>query len=349
MENKFYDSILSSRIKIGKPFAEESTHRFYNDLVERYEIKDLPLVLCNTLQRRTCLSYVNDKPYLIFDTAVIDLFHLFYNAAVLGKSEEFIRLIFLLTSSEQYFADGQYALALQFSAKYLNELEKTLCVLNVDIEKDAPAPLFIQQAFLLTHELIHYLLSIDLNKYVRVIEAKQGLLKHIFSYAQQKSDVKLGESFIEAINNKTLIEECACDSIGAISAIDIGIKLKKHSESGAALSIINALNYQFILSCIENFNDQINRKINFDDLNQFNFRLLHLKAFMSRYLHDEFGPGSAHKFDSAVQKSDYFINNSIQIIAKLYRDESLSLQEHFDRGDSISLEVRKQLLQIYSL
>lgn len=349
MENKFYDRILSSRIKIGKPFAEESTRRFYNDLVERYEIKDLPLILCNTLQRRTCLSYVNDKPYLIFDTAVIDLFHLLHNASVIGMSEEIIKIVFFLTSSEQYFVNGQYALALQFAAKYLNEIEEMLNALDVDIEKDAPAPLFIQQSFLLTHELIHYLLSIDFNRYIRVIKAKQGLLKRIFSYAQQESDVKLGGSFIEAINNKTLIEECACDSIGAISAIDIGVKLKKQSESGAASSIIDALNYQFILSCIENFNGQINGKINFDELNQFNFRSLHLKAFMSRYLCDEFGSDSADKFEVSVQKSDYFINNTIQMIARLYKDESFSLQEYFDNGDSISLEVRKQLLQIYSL
>lgn len=343
------NNILSSRIIRGKPLAEKNTKQFYNDFISHNEIMGLPLVMCNTLQKRTCLSYVNGQPYLVFDTAVIEIFHSLHKAMILGCSDEFIRVVFYSMSSEQYFIEGQYALALQFAAKYLNEIEYVFDVISSDVEKDAPAPLFIQQVFLLSHEVFHYWLSLDQSRYKRAMDAKNKLLSNIFLYAQRGSESLLGESFKEALDNQALIEECVCDSMGAISAIDIGVKIRKQREAQAAAAIIEALNYQFILSCIESFNGQITTKISFSELNAFNFRLLHLKSYISRFLREDFGTASADEFERATQQSDYFINHTIQCIAKLYADESLALQGHFNDGDSISMDVRKQMLEIYSL
>lgn len=119
------------------------------------------------------------------------------------------------------------------------------------------------------------------------------------------------------LNNRIVIEECLCDSMGVIGAIDIGLKLKKSTESKSAAAIIEALNYQFIISCVERFNGQINKKVSFHELNEFNFRLLHLKAFISRYLREDFSKDSSMEFEYLIADSDYFINSTIMLISEV--------------------------------
>ena len=349
MSNMVPESIYSSRIILGEPFAEDSTRMFYRDLAEQYGIQELPLVMCNSLQRKTCLSYVNGISYLIFDTSVTEIFHLLHKAVAGGSKDEFLKTVFYLVSSEQYFAEGQYALALQFAAKYLNSIENAIDVMAFEEDKDYPSPLFIQQAFLLSHEVYHYWLSLDNDRYKRATNAKQKMFGNIYNYAQKELGLLLGKSFADAITNRTLIEECICDSMGALSAIDIGFKLKKQNGVQTAIAIIESLNCQFILSCIQSFNEQINRKISFSEMNEFNFRLLHLKTFLSRTLREDFGDVGADEFEDAMMHSDNFINNTIQRIGEMYSDESLALKYHFDSGDSVSIDVREQLLKIYSL
>ena len=349
MNHIVHEKILSSRIILGEPFAEKSTHDFYKDLAEQYGIQELTLIMCNSLQRKTCLSYFNEIFYLILDTSVTEIFYLLNKAKAYGRKNDFLKTVFYLVSSEQYFAEGQYALALQFAAKYLNTIETIIDIMTFEDDKDYPSPLFIQQAFLLSHEVYHYWLSLDNNRYEQVKNAKQKMLGNIHNYAQKENEPLLGKSFADAITNKVLIEECICDSMGALSAIDIGVKIKKQSEVQAAIAIIESLNYQFILSCIQRFNEQINRKINFSEMNEFNIRLLHLKIILSKILRKDYCVADIDKFEDAMKHNDYIINNTIQKIAEMYSEESLDLKYYFGSGDSVSVETREQLLKIYAL
>lgn len=343
-------TILASRTISGEPLAESSTREFYKYLVSQYGISELPLIMCNSLEKKTCLTYRNGKSYLVFDTSTIELFHMLNVAMESPFPDDYLKAIFYLFSSEQYFLNGRYSLALQFAAKYLNVLDVVMKCMKYEIDNRNDDLLFIQQAFLLSHEVYHYWLSLDIDRYNLAIRKKSNLLNNIYVYAQQILESELGEFFKKAIGNSVFVEECLCDSMGAISAINIGSVLKQQDESKAASSIIKAVGFQFILSCIESFNEQINSEIKHSDLSEFNIRMLQLKAFLSKLLRNDYGSDVSDIFENSIESIDLFISHAIDYLGKLYSKESLALKAFFyDDDTKVDLELRKQLLKIYSI
>ncbi|WP_320968017.1 hypothetical protein [Hungatella hathewayi] len=218
--------------------GRDNVDLYYNDLCKTYGIEELNLIVCNTVQKKNSFSLTKQIPFLVLDNYIVELFSILNEAFFKHKDDGYIRSIFSKILQEDYFIQGDYNTSLIYLAfcKHWGKEEKLISNLN-DM-------CYVQQAFILCHEAIHYLFykekDIKIEQLADVRKAVNRLVDNNFT----KDFPILSDEFIE---------ECSCDNLAAISAIDIGLNYFHYPAIDCAVSIILALCHQYIifyLSCM---------------------------------------------------------------------------------------------------
>ncbi|MDO4416012.1 MAG: hypothetical protein Q4C20_13135 [Erysipelotrichaceae bacterium] len=262
--------------------ADSAIQQYYDDLASALSINDFPLIYVDTVEKRTYTAECNNKFFLIFDDYLMDVIRQLNDIIINPFSANTIKNFFYRIVSEECFIQGKLSSALYFASLYLNNLDDVIkSYKNASPLQNSSTHLFIQQAFLIAHEIFHFYVNNNPSQTVKNLIAKEEFLRDLYkesekSYPNAAADIK------NQIQNKTLVEECLCDSTGILQALDVGQKIEEIDIVQAGLAIGMSIMCQFSLSTIRK---RIKNPESFEnDLGLFNFRLMHLKAITALHI-----------------------------------------------------------------
>lgn len=269
--------LLSKRILREDPFERVWIDEYFSEILEGMQIREMELLICNTLQRRTSYSVVNGKPIIIFDNYLLELFAVLNQLLEDIDGEEKIPLLFYKIAWESFYLNENY----QFAAIYkMIAKQKFKQVGNIEVRqisrKSEPRYSYVQQVFLISHEVMHCYFQQSKESYE---EQKQIVEELLYRF--------LGEKFEEIYLNisETYKEEYCCDHLAVYTALHIGIKEYGNSIENSAIAIVLAMYHQFIILCIDKW---VQGKLVSVDAKEFEVRMSFIRFFVSNYLKVEY-------------------------------------------------------------
>ncbi len=323
---------------------------FYSDIVEQMEIPHLPLIICNTINKRICLSITSKGYYLIFDNYIIELFYQLNNLVLVDTPQVCIESFCYKMMAESCRLKSWYIPAINFAGEYMNRIEGLmLASKNIENDNRTKNYLFIQQDFLIAHELFHYIINRKPSLYNRSQSSKRNYFDKIIKYANLQGTTTTAEGIRHAVDN-SMLEECFCDATALIHAVDIGNKLKKSSTVDCAIACTLALLHQFELSIIsEIVNNAGNHEpINLSNrLNRLNVRLLHFKCIACDYIREADEKLQVDDFSTIIEELTDVWNKKVAT-ATLDLLSKEVLQADLDTSIMISREHRTKFRNVLS-
>ncbi len=297
-------NILEFRTIREDIIGDTAIEHYYTSLTTELGISDLPIIVCNTLEKRTSFVETHKNQFfLVFDNYVIELFYTLNKFISDNYTKKDIQTFFYKLISEECYIRLKYKPAMYFAGKYLNDLDVILFrPESTDSLDHIPNDLFVQQAFLVAHELSHFLTRVKFKNQPKYIEAKKKSLYNIYEYAQIHH-VEISSILLSAIKSANVFEECLCDSVGLIQAIDIGTKIGNISALRCSIFCVITLMNLCILSMVSiNVEEKIFYNKTFD---KFNLRILQLKCFASKYLREYFSINEEKEFEDAIEEMTF--------------------------------------------
>lgn len=312
-----------------------ATQQYYKDLLEALSIKNFPLIEINTIAKKTYMLEWRSTAqcYLVFDHYLMDNIHIL-NQIVLGEQKSAqLDAYFFKIMAEECYTNKKYTLAIKFAGSYMNIIEGVIKqYLEEQFADQIPNYLFIQQAFLIAHELFHFTLNQEPSLYSKGIKSKTHYLKKIYDYANVR-DSSVASLMQESIKDTDLVEECFCDSTGIIQAIDVGLKLGKLNIIESSLAVALAIMNQFTVSSIQSVVKQSGKMLYDGVLSLFNMRVLHFKAYTFQYIEKFFSKHEGQIFQREVENiyMSWMERVQLPIIKKLH-SSSVRWAEHKGNG-----------------
>ncbi len=309
------ESIYCDTIVRGKEFNDSPTQAYYDNLLQALSIEDFPLIEINTINKRTyTFESVSDKRYyLVFDHYFLDCIHEIDQIIMGKKSPPFLNSFFYKVLAEECYSNRKYALSIQFAGQYMNTLDNVIKEYNENHPDDSiPNALFTQQAFLIAHELFHYVLNRDPSLLSTGIEKKR-------QYIDSLRQTSIGNILKKHTDDQHFLEECLCDTTGLIQAIDIARSLGKMNAAEAASVSAMAIMGQTTVSTIQ---EAVKKSlaISFEMImGKSTARLLHFMAFASQYIEDTFSVDESRMFMQKAHSmhEDWLLKTQLFIIEKL--------------------------------
>lgn len=341
------ESIYCDTIVRKEEYSNSSTKAYYDDLLRALSIEDLPLIEINTINKRTymCESLSDKRFYLVFDHYFLDSIHEINQITLDNHGQLFLDSFLNKSLSEECYCNRRYALSVLFATKYMNTLEDVIEEYYKECDSNNNV-LFIQQAFLIAHELFHYILNIDSSLLSKGIEKKGQFINSM-------QDTSLEDLINKHAKDNYFLEECLCDATGVIQAIEIARSMNKMNVVKAASASAMAIMGQITIATIQ---EAVRRQLQFSSdtiIEKSNARLMHFLAFVPQYIEEFFSIDESRIFmqESRKMYSAWLLKTQLPIIEKLitYRKD---FEEDFVRG-SLDLEelgrVRQVLIQIFNI
>ena len=176
------ESIYCDTIVRDKELYDSPTKAYYDDLLQALSIEDFPIIEINTINKRTyTFESISDKRYyLVFDHYFLDCIHEI-DQIIWGKYDFlFLNSFIYKMLAEECYSNRKYALSIQFAGQYLITIDEVIKEYNEkSSDESIPNALFIQQAFLIAHELFHYVLNRDLSLLSTGIRKKREYIKSL--------------------------------------------------------------------------------------------------------------------------------------------------------------------------
>ena len=293
-------SILDATFVRRDVHDSSATKQYYNDLIESLHIDNFPLLSIDTIEKRTYFVESNGRFFLVFDHYLLEVMDFLNHAISDDVPTSVVELFFYRLFSEECYLQNKIPSALEFISKYINGLEEIIAWYKEKDSSRLPDILFIQQAFLIAHEVFHFYVNSNPSSRQTGIASKKQFLNRIQVYASDRDELT-AYAMRGAINNPHMAEECLCDSTGVIQAIDVGKKLKKLDivESGVAATL--AILDQFTISTIQDVVKFSGDILYERTQNLLNFRLLHMKAFTSLYIKEYGTPSDLKCYQTQVE------------------------------------------------
>ena len=241
------ESIYCDTIVRDKEYTDSATKAYYDDLLRALSIEDFPLIEINTINKQTYMfESVGDKRfYLVFDHYFLDCIHEINQIIMDKHGSVFLNSFLDKTMAEECYCNRRYALSIQFAGQYLNTLDSVIKEYDEKCSVDSlPNALFIQQAFLIAHELFHYVLNKDASLLSTGKEKKRQFINSLKNTA-------IEDLLKKYIDDQLFLEECLCDATGLIQAIDIARSLGKMDVAEAAAVSVMAIMGQITISTIK--------------------------------------------------------------------------------------------------
>lgn len=335
-------TIIDGTIVRDEVLNNEAIQQYYNNLVEALQIDGFPLISINTIEKKTYMIQEScGQCYLVFDHYLLDCMHLLNQFVFAEDKTKQLETFFYKTVSEECYTQHKISSSINFAGKYMQNIDYVIKhYMEEHFAEQIPEYLFVQQAFLIAHELFHFYLHKSPEGHEEVMSSKAKYLRSIYEYVLiRHSDIAV---FMEkTIKNPKLVEECLCDSTAVIQAIDVGIKAGKLDVAESGLSAALALMNQYIISTIQ---DTIKHSgdISYERLhNLFNFRLLHIKAFTEQYIKEYYSNDEAKTYQEKVENiHGMWMNKVYTPIMYLLVDINPLLKEDEENDSDKSEEIR---------
>lgn len=280
-------TITEGTIARDRKLDYRETENYYRDISRALSIENFPLISVNTIEKKTYMLQGSDgQCYLVFDHYLLEYMHLLNQFAVAKEPSLQVGSLFNKILSEECFTQHKINAAVRFAARYLENISEVIReYMEPKNEGVLPDYLFVQQAFLIAHELFHFYVHRNPHYDEEGIRSKKGFLDRIYKYVLA-GNPDTAEFIRKAIMEDRMAEECLCDSTAVIQAIDAGVKTGKldAADSGvaAALALMNQYTISTIQDTVKHFGDMTYERLQ----NLFNFRIVHLKAFTNLYLRE---------------------------------------------------------------
>ena len=279
--------ITEGTITRNQELSYKETEIYYNDIVKALNIENFPLISINTIEKKTYMLQASDgQCYLVFDHYLLEYMHLL-NQFVIEKDKSLqLEALLYKIMSEECFSRHKMGAAIHFAEKYMSNIDHVIQdYMEERVADHIPSYLFVQQAFLIAHELFHFFIHKNPNCEKEGIQSKKIFLNSIYNYVLDKN-ADTAAMMKMAVNKTDMVEECLCDSTAMIQGIDIGTKAGKMDivDCGvsAALALMNQYTISTIQDTVKNSGDMTYERLH----NLFNFRIVHLKAFTYLYINE---------------------------------------------------------------
>lgn len=134
--------------------------------------------MCNTIEKQSCVvTSHSGKRALVFAPGVLEDFQMIREAVNYQFLEEYIENLYYLLNVQMHLAKGEYGATLHYVSKCSNTVQNVIEVLSMVVSETEENQLFIQQFFLIGHEIDHYWISFDPIRKEQAIHAKGQFLK----------------------------------------------------------------------------------------------------------------------------------------------------------------------------
>ena len=343
------ESIYCDTIVRKHEYNYSAAKAYYDYLLQALSIEDFPLIEINTINKRTymCESISDKRYYLVFDHYFLDCIYEIDQIVMDKHGPIFLDSFLNKTLAEECYCNRRYALSILFAGQYMNTLDNIIKKYNEEGSSNLlSTPLFIQQAFLIAHELFHYVLNKDASLLLKGIEKKRQFICSLL-------DTSIKDIMGKYINDRLFLEECLCDATGMMQAIEIARSLGKMNVEGAASVSAMAIMGQITISTIQ---EAVRKSldISFDNiLDKSNARLMHFLTFVPQYIEARFSVEESRIFMKEFRSMHLSWLSKIQlpIIEKLITHRK-DFVEDSDR-DSLRTEelvrTRQILIQIFNI
>ena len=293
-------SILETTVVRREIDDSSATKQYYNDLIKSLHIDNFPLLSIDTIEKRTYFVESNGKFFLVFDHYLLEVMDFLNRATADDVPTNIVELFFYRIFSEECYLHNKIPAAVEFISKHINGLEEIIAWYKEKASSRLPDILFIQQAFLIAHEVFHFYVHSNPSSRQTGITSKNQFLNRILVYTNDR-DKLAAYAMKGAIKNPHMAEECLCDSTAVIQAIDVGTKLEKLDivESGiaATLAILDQFTVSTIQDAVKFSGDILYERAQ----NLLNFRLLHMKAFTSLYIKKYGSPSDLECYQTQIE------------------------------------------------
>ena len=265
--------LLSRRMQREDPFEGKWVEEYFPFIVENLGLSDTEIFTCNTLQRRSCYVRIRDKKFILLDNYSLELFLIFNQFIVDGVDLAQLNALYDKIMWESYFVNGNDTFAAIYCLLALNALKACHPITIKQISKNTePRLIYVQQVFLVAHELMHSWFDSSPEDYLKQKEIIEEMMQTLFADKYPQLVLSYDDDYKE---------ELSCDHIATYLAMDIGINQYRNSPEMTSVSIMLALCHQFILFCIDQWaKDEWGESISRD----FNIRLTIAKAYIRNYL-----------------------------------------------------------------
>ncbi len=284
MYERVKKAILNTTIVRCEVQDTSATDQYYTGLTERLQLKELPLISVNTIEKKTYITECNNQYFLVFDHYLMEIMDFLNQSILRDVFWDNLNPFFYRVVSEESYIQNNIPTAVDFASKYMNHLDAVLELYKEENFSERESDyLFVQQAFLIAHELFHFYIHREPKQETQGLVSKERFLKKIYDYVNERK-TEIAFFMTDLIHDKNMIEECLCDSTAIMQAIEIGMKVGKLDivESGVAVAM--TLMNQYTISVIQD-TVKFSGDISYERVqNLANFRLLHLKEFTSLYI-----------------------------------------------------------------
>lgn len=347
LNERIKNSILDTTIVRCEVENDDSTQHYYDSIIQSLKIDNFPLISVNTIEKKTYIVECEGLFFLVFDHYLIECMHLL-NQCILNENQlKSVELFFFKSASEECYVQCNLSSAVKFASKYMNRLNDVVSIyLTEEFSKSIPNYLFIQQAFLIAHEVFHFYVHKNPNKQIKGMIAKESFLQRIYDYTKKKNE-NVAFYMLDVIRDKNMIEECLCDSTAVIQAMDVAEKTGKLSIVESGIAIVLALMNQYTISVIQD-TIKFSGNIFYERIqNLYNFRLLHLKEFISLYFKDYVSNEKCSQYQKQVEEiHDMWLKKVMKpIMNMLVEYNSLLKKESKNEKKKVNTKEVKELLK----
>jgi len=328
----------------GDVSEDSATIQYYNDIKEAMQIPDFPIVMINTIEKRIYMMHEsNNQSYLVFDTYFLENMYLL-NRLLNGLGKDSLLESFMNKMlSEECYTNKKIHGAIKYAGEYMNTLPEVIKSIESErLSNTVSDYLFVQQAFMIAHEIFHYYMYKDSDIRDRGLNSKASFLKSIYDYCGMHFPENR-DTMNPFENDSNLVLECLCDSTALIHAIDVGTTIRRFDVAESAVAATVALMNQYIISMIQDYVKK-SGYLSLEALhNPFLLRLLHIKAAASKYIREYFNASDEERYCSVIEEKTQQWNELIyKPVWRYLLDEYESIQEG-DTLQSINSDLKKQI------
>lgn len=187
LNDRIKNSILDTTIVRCEVENDDSTQHYYDSIIQSLKIDNFPLISVNTIEKKTYIVECEGLFFLVFDHYLIECMHLL-NQCILNENQlKSVELFFFKSASEECYVQCNLSSAVKFASKYMNRLDDVVSIyLTEEFSKSIPNYLFIQQAFLIAHEVFHFYVHKNPNKQIKGMIAKESFCKEYMITPKRK-------------------------------------------------------------------------------------------------------------------------------------------------------------------
>lgn len=345
----FKDRLLRSRIVVDKQRDETDIRLFYHEFSCRHGINELPLLICGTLQRKTCLEKDKASNYMLFlDTTDLGCYLGMHFAHLNGIFSDYIRGLIFQIIAEQAFVLGKYLAASFAIEKYREQPQISFSQIYTGRHEEIEQIKFAQLAFVLGHEGFHYYLTSDAGAFEKAIALEKKLFRYLaanFSEHVHKSN------YFESLCTDRkigLLEECSCDNISALSALKFMSRRYTGKEIEWSRIILNLIECQYILEWIKKFAHTVLAGGIMPVLNMEDFlvRSLNLEIVLLENIKSQSGDNGISDFFDYSKGAEICFDEEIEgIFKEIFKEIAMDIRKIINGNYEVSLQERKSIFE----